>query len=236
MHLHWGMGDDEEPEAWIRSFVPWNSRHRKYSGILTQDQRKALLAPGKLEGDSGREMRKRIRRRVRHALYDFVLLNRHMRNKDKLQIFAREDLTNAFSTSIPTDNTVISNYFNDLDEPNPAVSTCSLYASDSMERFLYDVLESLDRGMNGGKADNPRQSHPLIDAGITENYAEARKLEMVAHQAMILNSIIASPEDDIGVEYLHFLNSLPAKATEALEYYNCDNLTEPWRSVDDEEN
>ena len=214
------MGDDKEPEAWIRSFMPWNSRHRKYSGILTQDQRKALLAPGKLEGESGREMRKRIRRRVRHALYDFVLLNRYMRNKDRLRVFAREDRTNAFSTPHP-DDMAVKSFLEDLDKSMPATATSSLYASDSMERFLYGIVETLDDGMNPEGANTSWQkNHPLIDAGIAESYPEAHKLERFAHQAAIISELIESPEDELGIEYLNFVTSMPPKGAKTLKYYD----------------
>jgi hypothetical protein len=51
------------------------------TALLTNSQREKLLS-----GELDRRDRRNIRDRVRDTMYDFILLNRHLRERDKLQI------------------------------------------------------------------------------------------------------------------------------------------------------
>lgn len=61
--------------------------HNTGSGILTGDQRQYLRGQSEIEPGSSRErnMRRRIRQRVRNAVLDFGILNRHLDQEDLAQ-------------------------------------------------------------------------------------------------------------------------------------------------------
>lgn len=207
---------------------PWNDPDRGQSALLTQAQREALLSDERLTGSAGSQMRGRIKDRIKHTLYDFVVLNRHMREKDLLDIF--ESDTDVFEHSSPNDETSITAYQSALSGENGSdipANQMLAFAMRSAERLLYEAIEEIEsqtgavdieelmNDLNSPDRFVPK-SHPYMIDGIADNHAEARKLEAYSVQMMLMLDFLAQDEQENEDEFQTFKENAPENDFEAL--------------------